>query len=443
MKKTIIIGSNHAGIAAANALLDHYPDQDVTMIDKNSNLSYLGCGTALWVGRQIDSSDQLFYATKEEFEAKGATIYLETAVEKIDLYAKKVFCKASDGTTFCKEYDKLILATGSVPIAPKIPGNTLQNIHFLKKFQDGQAVDDLVGLTSVRKVAVIGAGYIGVEIAEAIKRRGKQVLLFDGAPRSLSNYYDPEFTDEMDRNLSGNGIELHFGEIATAYKGSKQVEAIVTNKGEYPVDLVINAIGFLPNNELGKEQLELFENGAYLVDENQQTSDPSVYAVGDCATLYSNALRKTTYIALATNAVRSGIVAGHNVGGTSLASIGVQGSNGISIFGLNMVSTGLSLEAAKKHQLDVLFTDYTDLQKPAFMTSNDSVSIRIVYEKGSRRIIGAQISSRADISMAIHLFSLAIQKQMTIDELKLLDLFFLPHFNQPYNYITMAALNAE
>ncbi|MGX7202127.1 NADH oxidase [Enterococcus plantarum] len=443
MKKTIIIGSNHAGIAAANALLDHYPDQDVTMIDKNSNLSYLGCGTALWVGRQIDSSDQLFYATKEEFEAKGATIYLETAVEKIDFYAKKVFCKASDGTTFCKEYDKLILATGSVPIAPKIPGNTLQNIHFLKKFQDGQAVDDLVGLTSVRKVAVIGAGYIGVEIAEAIKRRGKQVLLFDGAPRSLSNYYDPEFTDEMDRNLSGNGIELHFGEIATAYKGSKQVEAIVTNKGEYPVDLVINAIGFLPNNELGKEQLELFENGAYLVDENQQTSDPSVYAVGDCATLYSNALRKTTYIALATNAVRSGIVAGHNVGGTSLASIGVQGSNGISIFGLNMVSTGLSLEAAKKHQLDVLFTDYTDLQKPAFMTSNDSVSIRIVYEKGSRRIIGAQMSSRADISMAIHLFSLAIQKQMTIDELKLLDLFFLPHFNQPYNYITMAALNAE
>ncbi|WP_430598351.1 H2O-forming NADH oxidase [Enterococcus sp. AZ177] len=443
MKKTIIIGSNHAGIAAANALLDHYPDQDVTMIDKNSNLSYLGCGTALWVGRQIDSSDQLFYATKEEFEAKGATIYLETAVEKIDFYAKKVYCKASDGTTFCKEYDKLILATGSVPIAPKIPGNTLQNIHFLKKFQDGQAVDDLVGLTSVRKVAVIGAGYIGVEIAEAIKRRGKQVLLFDGAPRSLSNYYDPEFTDEMDRNLSGNGIELHFGEIATAYKGSKQVEAIVTNKGEYPVDLVINAIGFLPNNELGKEQLELFENGAYLVDENQQTSDPSVYAVGDCATLYSNALRKTTYIALATNAVRSGIVAGHNVGGTSLASIGVQGSNGISIFGLNMVSTGLSLEAAKKHQLDVLFTDYTDLQKPAFMTSNDSVSIRIVYEKGSRRIIGAQMSSRADISMAIHLFSLAIQKQMTIDELKLLDLFFLPHFNQPYNYITMAALNAE
>lgn len=91
MRRTIIIGSNHAGIAAANTLLAHYPDQEVTMIDKNSNLSYLGCGTALWVGRQIESSDQLFYATKEEFEAKGARIYLETAVERIDFYAKKVF----------------------------------------------------------------------------------------------------------------------------------------------------------------------------------------------------------------------------------------------------------------------------------------------------------------------------------------------------------------
>lgn len=443
MKRTIIIGSNHAGIAAANTLLDNYPDQEVTMIDQNSNLSYLGCGTALWVGRQIESYEQLFYTTKEQFEEKGAKVYLETAVERIDFYAKKVFCKASNGTHLCKEYDQLILATGSIPITPQIPGNTLENIHFLKKFQDGKAVDQLVGLPSIRKVAVIGAGYIGVEIAEAIKRRGKEVLLFDGAPRSLSSYYDPAFTDEMDLNLSDNGIELHFDEIATAYKGSKKVEAIVTNKGEYTVDLVINAIGFLPNNGLGKNHLELFANGAYLVDEYQQTSDPSVYAVGDCATLYSNALGKTTYIALATNAVRSGIVAGHNVGGTILASTGVQGSNGISIFGLNMVSTGLSVEAAQKHHMEVLHTDYTDLQKPAFMTENASVAIRIVYEKSTRRIVGAQMSSRADISMAIHLFSLAIQKRMTIDELKLLDLFFLPHFNQPYNYITMAALKAE
>ncbi|MFZ2735294.1 MAG: FAD-dependent oxidoreductase, partial [Lactococcus raffinolactis] len=194
---------------------------------------------------------------------------------------------------------------------------------------------------------------------------------------------------------------------------------------------------------LGKDHLETFRNGAYLVDNHQKTSDDSVYAVGDCATIYSNALEATTYIALATNAVRSGIIAGHNVGGTELDAIGVQGSNGISIFGYNMVSTGLSVAAAKKAEIDVDYTDYEDLQKPGFIKENAPVKIRIVYEKSSRRIVGAQLASTEDISANIHMFSLAVQEHVTIDKLKLLDIFFLPHFNQPYNYITMAALRAK
>ena len=209
------------------------------------------------------------------------------------------------------------------------------------------------------------------------------------------------------------------------------------------MDLIINAIGFGPNNELGKDHLKLFRNGAYEVDLHQQTSDKDVYAVGDCATVYSNALQDKAYIALATNAVRSGIVAGHNVCGTPVESIGVQGSNGISIFGYNMVSTGLSVKAAEKNGIDVCCTDYEDLQRPGFMKENAKVKIRIVYEKSTRRVVGAQMASFEDISMAIHMFSLAVEEKVTIDKLKLLDIFFLPHFNQPYNYITMCALGAE
>lgn len=443
MVKTVIIGTNHAGIAAANTLLDTYPNQEVVMIDRNTNLSYLGCGTALWVGRQIDSYENLFYTNKEAFETKGAKIYMETTVERIDFAQKTIYCKKNTGETFTENYDKLILATGSAPIQPNIPGKDLKNVEFLKLFQDGQAVDAAISKPDIQTVAVIGAGYNGVEIAEAAKRRGKNVLLFDAAERCLPNYYDKWFTDDMDKTLKENGIELHYNELAKEYKGTDKVEALVTDKGEYPVDLVINAIGFKPNNELGKDHLELFANGAYLVDSHQQTSDPDVYAVGDCATIYSNALQDTTYIALATNAVRSGIVAGHNIGGTALEGIGVQGSNGISIFGYNMVSTGLTIQEAEKAGLKVKYTEFEDLQKPAFMKENDKVKIRIVYEEGSRRIVGAQMASGQDISMGIHMFSLAIEEKVTIDKLKLLDIFFLPHFNQPYNYITMAALSAE
>ncbi|WP_314065505.1 H2O-forming NADH oxidase [uncultured Vagococcus sp.] len=444
MSKIVLIGANHAGIAAANTLLDSYPENELVIFDRNTNLSYLGCGTALWVGRQINSYEHLFYTNKEAFEDKSAKVHMETSVESIDFDKKKVFAKTKEGEEIVESYDKLILATGSVPIAPNIIGSDLENVQFVKLFQDGQTADQALSDHHVKEVAVIGAGYIGVEIAEAAKRRGKNVRLFDAADTCLNTYYDSWFTKDMDKVLENNGIHNHFGELVQEYKGvDRKVTTVVTDKGEYAADLVLMAIGFAPNNTLGKDNIETFTNGAYKVNLKQETSLPDVYAVGDCATIYSNALEDTTYIALATNAVRSGIVAGHNVGGTPLESIGVQGSNGISIFGYNMVSTGLNIAAAEKAGFEVKYTEFEDLQKPAFMKDNGNVKIRIIYDAKTRRVLGTQMASTEDISMGIHMFSLAIEEKVTIDKLKLLDIFFLPHFNQPYNYITMAALSAE
>lgn len=442
--KVLIIGANHAGIAAANVLLDEYEGHEVVLIEKNNNISYVGAGTALWVAREVENRNDLFYTESKDFEDKGARILMETTVDRVDYDNKVVHAVTKDGEEIEESYDKLILATGSKPIEPNVPGKDLDGIHFLKLFQEGQAVDEELNSDKIEKVAVIGAGYIGVEIAEAIQRRGKQVLLFDAMSTSLSNYYDEEFAQLMDKNLADNGLDLHFGELAEAYEGEEgRVKAIKTNKGHYDVDLVVNAIGFRPNNDLGQDHLELFANGAYLVDRHQQTSDPDVYAIGDCATVYSNALQDTAYIALASNAVRSGIVGGHNVAGTDLEHVGVQGSNGISIFGLNLVSTGYSVKACQRFGIDVDYVEHEDVQKSPYMSDNETVKIRIVFEKGTRRIVGAQIVSRYDMSATIHMFSLAIQQKVTIDTLKLTDIFFLPHFNQPYNYITMAALKAK
>lgn len=442
--KIVIVGTNHAGIAAANTLLEN-TDHEVVLIDKNSNISYLGAGTALWVGGQVDGYEGLFYTNPDEMAAKGARMLIETTVDHVDFEEKDIHALTSDGKEIVEAYDKLILATGSNPIEPNLPGKDLEGIHFLKLFQEGQAVQNDLDRPDVKRVGVIGAGYIGVEIAEALRLRGKEVLLFDAEPTSLSTYYDPEFSKLMDENLEKHGLELHFGELAQEYiEGENgRVNGIVTNKDAYQVDMVINAIGFRPNSELGKDHLELFANGAYLVDEYQQTSDPDVYAIGDCATIYSNALDATSYIALASNAVRSGIVGGQNAGGKEIKGIGAQGSNAISIFDLNLVSTGYSLKSAKKFGLEVECVDHRDLQRAACMKENDEVIIRIVYEKGSRRIVGAQLASHIDISMVVHMFSLAIQEQVTIDSMKLLDTFYLPHFNQPYNYITGAALKAK
>ncbi len=442
--KIIVVGANHAGTAAINTMLDNYKDIEVVVFDQNSNISFLGCGMALWIGNRIDGPEGLFYSSKEKLEEKKAKIHMETQVKEIDFDQKIVYATGKNGEEYKESYDKIILATGSLPISPPLPGMNLKNVQFVKLFQDAQQTIDRLKDPSIKDVTVVGAGYIGVELAEAFERSGKKVRMIDIFDTCLSRYFDREFNTLMKDNLSEHGITMSLGEKVLEIKGTDKVEAIVTDKGEYPTDMVVMAIGFKPNTSLGANKIELHPSGAYKVDLNQRTSLKDVFAVGDCATVFDNSKQETSYIALATNAVRSGVLAGHNACGTELSSVGVQGSNGISIYGLNMVSTGMTEEVAKANGFDVISTSYEDLQKPAFIKDNNhTVKLKIVYDKNSRRVLGAQIASREDISMGIHMFSLAIEEKVTIDKLKLLDIFFLPHFNQPYNYITMAALTAK
>lgn len=443
MSKIVVIGANHAGTAAINFLTDLSKENEVVVFDRNSNISFLGCGMALWIGGQISGSDGLFYSDKGKLEKKGARVTMEAEITKID-FKKKIVYGSAKGTPIEESYDKLILATGSLPIMPKLKGMELENVQQVKIFQNAQEVIEKLKKPEIKRIAVVGAGYIGVELAEAFKRHNKEVILIDAMASSLSNYYDQTFTDLMDKNLADHGIQLEYNQMVQEIKGSTKVESIVTDKKEFPVDMVVVCIGFCPNTELGKNDIETFKNGAYLVNTKQETSIKDVYAIGDCATVFDNALGEKSYIALATNAVRSGVVAAHNASGVSLDSIGVQGSNGINIYDLKMVSTGLSVSRAEKLGIEVEFTDYEDLQRPAFMeVDNPPVKVRIVYNKKTRVILGAQMASTYDMSMGIHMFSLAIQEKVTIDKLKLLDIFFLPHFNQPYNYITMAAISAK
>ena len=444
MSKIVVVGANHAGTCAINTITGFNEGDEVVVFDQNSNISFLGCGMALWIGGQISKPDGLFYSNKEKLESQGAKVNMNSKVERIDFDKKFVYATLENGEKVEESYDKLILATGSLPIVPQIPGKDLENVQLVKLFQNAEEVIKKLENPDIKTIAVVGAGYIGVELAEAFERHNKKVIVVDIANTSLSSYYDPEFSALMDKNLSDHGIKLAFGETVKEIKGNGKVEAIVTDKNEYQCDMVILAIGFRPNTELGKDYLETMSNGAYIVDETQQTSKKDVYAIGDCATVLFNSTGDKSYIALATNAVRSGIIAAHNACGKKLETIGVQGSNAIAIYDLKLVSTGLSEQKAKQLGMDVLSTSFEDLQKATFIeTTNPKVNIKIVYDAKTRVILGAQMASTYDMSMGIHMFSLAIQEKVTIDKLKLLDIFFLPHFNQPYNYITMAALSAK
>ena len=445
-QKVIIVGANHAGTAATNQVLALDPEADVHVFDKNSNISFLGCGMALWIGGQISHGEGLFYSSREKLEEAGAHIHLEAEVTSVDYRGKKIHFRDKDGLEGEESYDKLILSTGSSPIIPRIPGIDLPYIQRAKIFQDAsKAVRQIKEDGSITKVTIVGAGYIGAELAEAYQRVGKEVTLIDALDRILGTHFDRDFSDVMAARLREHGIKLALGEKVERFEGTDRVKTVITDKGSYQTDLVVMCIGFRPNSSLAGKDLTRFRNGAILVDKHQRTSLPDVYAVGDCSTVYDNSVQATSYIALATNAVRSGLIAGMNVAGRPVESLGVQGSSALCLYGLRMVCTGQTVETAAQSGILARMTEFEDRQKPAFMDEagpNPTIRIRIVYHEDNHQVIGAQLMGEYDMSATIHMFSLAIQEKVTIERIALCDFFFMPHFNQPYNYITMAALKA-
>lgn len=444
MEKIIVIGTNHAGTHAVTTLASNYKDTvETTTYDKNDNISFLGCGMALWIGNIISSANGLFYATPDSLIEMGANVHMKHEVVSVDYTAKTVTVKDQDGKERQDNYDKLIIAAGSWPILPKLPGHDLANIVYAKIFQNAQDVIEKLKDESIKRIAVVGAGYIGVELAESFKQNGKEVILINDQ-NVLNMYYDAEYQDMMLQNLKDHGVDCRIGELVTSFEGvDGKVSKVNTDKDSYDVDMVLMSIGFRPNTDGFKDDaLDMLPNGAIITDDHQETSIKGVYAIGDCATVKNNASKETAHIALATNAVRTGIVAAHNAAGTEMKMQGVQGSNAIHIFGLTMCSTGMTEVVAKMKGFDIETVTVNDLLKPAFMPDNEEVSLKIVWDKKDLRILGAQMVSKSDVTLALHMFSLAIQENYTIDKLALLDLFFLPHFNQPHNFITKAGLEA-
>lgn len=442
--KIIVVGNNHAGTAAINYLRKYHPDVHVASYDRNNNISFLACGIALWVGGTIKSPEGLFYSSPEKLKELGADVNMRHDVTHIDFDNKKAKVKNLDtDEEFENDYDKLILATGSWPVKPDIEGIDLKEIHLAKLYQHADSINETVKRPEIKRVAVVGAGYIGVELVEAFQRHGKEVTLLEAEDRILCRYFDPEFTEDPENMFREKGINVRTSEMVEKFIGKDgTVTKIITDKGEYETDMVIFSVGFKPNSKLFADELDTFENGAVKVNNYMQTSRPEVYACGDCAAIWSNAVRDYAYIALATNAVRMGILCALNIKENCVPSPGVQGSNAIKVFDYCMASTGLSEVMANHLGLKILTNVVEDSSRAEFMPDYDIVKVKVVYDSETRRLLGAQIMSKGNYTLAIHTFSLAIEKQMTVDEFALTDFFFLPHFNKPVSFMTSVALNA-
>ena len=441
--KVIVVGCTHAGTATVVNLKAEYPDSEITIYEKNDNISFLSCGIALSVADVVKETEKLFYNSPENLNKLGIITNMEHEVTNIDFNAKKVTVKDLK-TNEVKEdsYDKLVLTLGSWPIVPNFEGKDLENILLCKNYNHAKVIEKKA--KDANKVVIIGAGYIGVELVEAFEMQGKDVTLIDAEDRIMAKYLDKEFTDIAENEFKSRGVKLVLGEKVDHFEGENgKVSKVFTTNGCYEADLVVLCIGFAPSTKLVEGKLDTLPNGAIVIDEYMRTSEEDVFAAGDCCVVRYNPAKDTRYIPLATNAVRMGTLIAKNINGPKLKYMGTQGTSGIKIYEQCIASTGLTEEMAKKTtKYNVKSVEIKENHRPEFMPTYEEALLKLVYDEDSRRILGGQIISKIDLTQFMNTLSVVIQNDMTIEELAMTDFFFQPHFNKPWSLLNSVALKA-
>lgn len=441
--KVIIVGCTHAGTAAASNIKSNFPQSEVTVYEKNDNISFLSCGIALHVADVVKDPKGLFYSSPEKLEEMGIKSRMLHEVTNIDVNAKTVSVKnLVTGEEFNDSYDKLVLTPGSWPIVPKFKGLELENILLSKNYNHSQAI--IEKSKKAENIVVIGAGYIGVELVEAFEILGKNVTLIDAEDRIMSKYLDKDFTDKAEDAFRSHGIKIATGELVQEFKGANgKVTTVVTNKNEYEADLVILCIGFKPNTGLVEGKVDMLPNGAIIINEYMQTSNKDIFAAGDCCVVRYNPANENRYIPLATNAVRMGTLVAKNLVEPKLKYLGTQGTSGIKIYNHNIASTGMTETIAKATtKFNVASVMHEDNFRPEFMPTNASALIKLVFDADTRVILGGQIVSDYDLTEMMNTLSVVIQNKMTVEELAVTDFFFQPHYNKPWSLLNAVALKA-
>ncbi|AKU80095.1 FAD-dependent oxidoreductase [Spiroplasma turonicum] len=441
--KVIILGINHAGTVAARTLKRLNKDIEVVAYERNDLISFLGCGIALWVKGEVKEPEKLFYASPELLQSEGISVHKNHEWIGINDKNKTVTIKNLDtNEQFEDNYDKLIVATGSWPILPPIPGVDLDGVQICKNYYHAQKIKKANEDKNIKNVAVIGAGYIGVELVDAFVESNKNVTLIDVETSIMPNYFDSELSNHVQKRMDNAYVNSLLGQKVIEFVGENgKLKQIKTDKTIVDVDYAVLSVGIKAQTQLLKGIVDLDQKGIVKTNQFMQSSNNDIYAIGDCAEVVNLTQDKNTQIALATTAVRSGILAAINIAtNNTLPQMGFTGANAISVFDFSMASTGVSENFAKKLGMDYDSILFTDNDRPEFMSTTKPVWLKLLWDKKTRVLIGAQVGSESNHTEIIHMLSLAIQKKMTIDELPLVDMFFLPHFNKPYNFVTLAAL---
>ena len=438
--KIVVIGGVAAGMSAASKARRTNKNAKIEVYTEEKHISYAACGLPYYVKGEVLNSQDLGARTIEQFAAQNITVKINHKATIIlpEIKEIKVLDKIS-GKEYYVDYDKLIIATGTKPIIPPFKGLELQNIFTVKGIPDGEKIKDFLKKESPKNGVIIGGGYIGLEMVEALKAWDLNITLIDAAPYLLGNI-DQDMAQGIREYLVDQGVNVRTSEKVIGFKGQGQVEAVVTEEGEIPADIVIIAVGIEPNSQLAKEtNIALSVKNAIQVNLKMETNIPDIYAAGDCATTYHLLYGGDSYIPLGTNANKQGKVAGENAAGGNEEFSGTIGTAIIKVMDLEIGRTGLSSREAQSLGKEFWEVKVQAHNKPHFYPGSGNIEVKLIIEKGTNRLLGGQIVGEAPSAKRIDVLATAIQSGLTVVDLAKLDLSYAPPFSPVWDPLLVAA----
>ncbi len=453
----VIIGGDAAGMSAASKLKRELPDAEVIVFERGQHISFSACGIPYWLAGTVDSDRQLMILTPERArERRGIDVRTGHKVVAIDPTAKTVTVdRLASEERFTQPYKTLVIATGASAIRPPIQGIDHAGVFTLRSLADGQRIFAYMREKAPQRAVIIGGGYIGVEMAEALRDRQLTVDLVEMLPQLLPNF-DGEIVAPVAEHVATQGVTLHLGRrveaISTGLAAEASALTVVLDNGDYlPADLVLVSTGVRPNSDLAcAAGLKCGKSGAIWVDAQMRTSAPHIYAAGDCVEHYHIVLGENAWIPLATSANKGGRIAGDNIAaavqGSKPSSFpGIAGTAVVKVFDYTMSVTGVTEQQAIRsgkwgaNGENIGSATVSAWEKASYWPGAEKIMVKLVYEKATGRILGGQIAGKAGVNKRIDIIATAISVGMTVETLGMLDLSYAPPYSPTYDAVQVAA----
>jgi len=447
-KQVVIVGASHGGHQAILELLSRYDDVEIMLFEAGDFISFMSCGMELYLEDSVTDVNDVRNFSPADFPQPNVHILAQHEVTAIDAAQRTVtVVDHATGETATHPYDKLILSSGVTPKSLPVPGADLANVYLMRGKDWATAIKQKLTDPAVKRFTIIGAGYIGIEAAEAARKAGKEVTLMDVIDRPLGTYLDAEMTDILQQRLTANGVNVVMNAKITGYAGDDAVTSVQTTTGDYPSDVVIQAAGVRANTAWLKGTVDLDARGWINTDPYLRTNLPDVYAIGDATLAYSIPAQAKVPIALATVARREARYVVKHLFERQPATPfqGVVGSSALSVFGVHFAQSGLNSFTAKRAGVPVATAFYQDTLRPQYVPEakgNPAVCVQLFCDPQTHRLLGGAVLSTYDVTAQGNVLALAIQQGLRVEDLAEADFFFQPGFDRQWSLLNLAAQHA-